>query len=226
MLVAGRRLKLAALAAGAATVLAGCGLHPGAAAVVESTTISHDEVDDVALAVCSANLATARASNQPLPTLPSRAAREVALSILLDTELSQRFGEEQGVQANAQQVSQAVAQNETGLAMLPEDQREDFRTALRDYAEGQLMLIEVGRESLGSRVSDDEAIAEGARLRAEYVAGLDVEVDPRFGRFEEGMFQRGGSALSVAASDSARAGDTDEPDPGFVATLPASQQCS
>lgn len=225
MLVAGRRLKLAALAAGAATVLAGCGLHPGAAIVVGSTTISHDEVDDVALAVCSANLATARASNQPLPTLPSRGAREVAVSILLDTELSQRFGESQGVEANAQQVSQAVAQNENGLALLPEDQREDFRTALREYAEGQLMLIEVGRESLGRNASEDEALAEGVRLRNEYVDGLDVEVDPRYGRFEDGTFKRGGTSLSVPASDRAQAGDQDQPDEGFVAELPASQQC-
>ncbi len=225
-MLAGRRVKLAAVAAGAMTVLAGCGLHPGAAAVVGSSTISHDEVDDVALAVCSANLSSSELTGQPARALPSRGAREVALQILLETELSQQFGEHEGVEANPQQVSQALAQNDSAIGMLPEDRREDFRNALQEYAEGQLMLIEVGKESLGGEVSDDEAVAEGTRLRNEYVDTLDVEVDPRYGRFEDGAFKRGGTSLSVPASDRARAGDRAQPNDAFVTSLPASQQCS
>jgi hypothetical protein len=224
--LAGRRVKVAAVAAGAMTVLAGCGLHPGAAAVVGSETISHEQVDDVALAVCSARLAQAKVSGQGQPTLPTRGAREVALQILLESELSQQFAEHEGVEANQQQVSQAAAQNETGLAMLPADQRADFREALRDYTEGQLVLIQVGRDSLGDDVSDQEALAEGNRLRAQYVDTLDVEIDPRYGRFENGTYKRGGTSLSVAASREARAGDRAEPGTAFVADLPASQQCS
>lgn len=214
------------MAAGTVTMLAGCGVHPGAAAVVGSETISEERVDDVAVAVCSANLASAQASGQPAPTLPSRGAREVAVRILIETELSQQFGAAEGVKANQQQVSQAVAQNESGLAMLPEDQREDFRTALRDYTEGQLMLIEVGRRSLGTEATEDEAIAEGQKQLAEYAEDLEIEVDPKFGRFEDGAFKRGGSSLSVPASDAAKAGERDQPDEAFVAALPSSQQCS
>lgn len=225
MQVTGRRSRLAALAAVVATTLAGCGVNPGTAAVVESSTVSHDEVDDVALAVCSANLASARANNQPLPTLATRGAREVALQILLETELSQQFGEHEGIEANQQQVSQAVSQNEAGIGLLPEDQREDFRGALRDYAEAQLILVEAGRRSLGGQVSDDEAIAEGARLRSEFVQTLDVEIDPRYGRFEDGTFKRGGAALSVPASREARDGSQAQPAEAFVASLPATQQC-
>ena len=122
-------------------------------------------------------------------------------------------------------MSQAVSQNETGIAMLPEDQQEDFRTALREYAEGQLILIEVGRESLGGEVADDQAIAEGTRLRNEFVETLDVEVDPRYGRFEDGAFRPGGTSLSVPVSEEAVHGSRPQPGEGFVATLPASQQC-
>jgi len=224
-MVAGRRGKLAALAAAAATTLAGCGLTPGTAAVVESTTITHEQVDDVALAVCSANLASAEAGGQPAPTLATRGAREVALQILVESELSQQFGAAEGVEASRQQISQAVAQNESGIAMLPEEQQEDFRGALRDYAEGQLILIEVGRASLGGEVADAEAIAEGSRLRGEFVESLHVEIDPRYGRFEEGTFQRGGTSLSVPASAEALAGSQAQPGDAFVAALPASQQC-
>jgi hypothetical protein len=217
---------MAVLSAAATMAVTGCGVNPGAAAVVGSETITHDEVDDVALAVCSANLATARVSNQPLPTLASRGAREVALQILVETELSRQFGEEQGVEATGQQISQAVAQNEAGLALLPEDQREDFRTALREYAEGQLILAEIGRQSLGGNVSEEQAIAEGQRLRSEFVQDVEVEVDPRYGSFEDGRFRRGGSSLSVPVSETARAGSKAQPGDSFVAALPASQQCS
>lgn len=224
-MLARRRVKLAALAAGM-TLLAGCGIHPGAAAVVGSEKISQQQVDDLAKAVCSANLASAKASNQPPPTLASRGAREVALQILLETALSQQFGRHEHVQANQQQVSRALAPNEKGFSMLPVGQREDFRNALRNYVAGQLMLIEVGKRSLGNQASQDQATAEGMRQRAKYVKTLDVQVDPRFGRFEDGTFKRGGTDLSVAASDQARAGDSAQPGDSFVAALPASQKCS
>ena len=96
---------------------------------------------------------------------------------------------------------------------------------IRDYAEGQLILIEVGRASLGGEVADEEAIAEGNRLRGEFVESLHVEIDPRYGRFEEGTFQRGGTSLSVPASAEALAGSQAQPGDAFVAALPASQQC-
>jgi hypothetical protein len=223
--VAGRRARLAAVAAGATAVLAGCGLHPGAAAIVGSESIPHEQVDEVAAAVCSANVATSKVANQPPPKLANSGAREVALQILLETELSQQFGAHEGVEATPQEVSRAVAQNENGLSLLPEDQREDFRNALREYAESQLLLIEVGRRALGPDASDSEALQEGLRQRAAYVEGLEVEIDPRYGRFAGGSFQRGGTALSVPVSDQAKGGVSQQPGANFVGSLPASQQC-
>jgi hypothetical protein len=223
--VAGRRTKLAAVAAGATAVLAGCGLHPGAAAVVGSETISHEQVDDVAAAVCTANVASSRVSSQPPPTLANSGAREVALQILLETELSQQFGAAEGVEATPQDVSAAVAQNENGLMLLPEDQRQDFRAALRDYAESQLLLIEIGKQALGEDAGDNEALQAGLQQRAEYVEQLDVEVDPRYGRFADGGFKRGGAALSVPVTEQAKSGASEQPSTTFVTSLPRSQQC-
>jgi hypothetical protein len=223
--VAGRRTKLAAVAAGAAVALGGCGLHPGAAAVVGSETISHEQVDDVAAAVCTANVATSRASNQPPPQLANRGAREVAVQILLETELSQQFGEHAGVEATPQDVSQAVAQNENGLMLLPEEQRQDFRAALREYAESQLLLIEVGKQELGEDASDSEALRVGLQQRAEWVEQIDVEVDPRYGRFVEGSYRRGGTGLSVPVTEQALGGEAEQPSSTFISSLPRSQQC-
>jgi hypothetical protein len=230
VLVVGRRVKLAAAAVGAAVgaamVLAGCGVHPGTAAVVGSQPIPHAEVDDVANAVCRANVAGAEASGQQASPLPSRGARQLAVEILIETTLAQLLGEREGVEANQRAVSQAVAQNEAGLALLEGKQREDLRTALRDYAESQFLLIEIGRRSLGGQVREDEAIAEGRRILGEYAESVDVEVDPRYGRFDDGVFKPGGTSLSVAQSDRAKEGANQQPGGAFLGTLPASQLCS
>ncbi len=223
--MARRRLKLAAVAAGAAAFLAGCGLHPGAAAVVGSQTISHERVDDIALAVCRANVASAEAGGQPASPLPSRGARELAVEILIETELADQLGRREGVEADQQSVAQAMAQNEQGLALLDAEQQEQLRGALRDYAESQFMLIELGRRSLGSAASEEEAMAEGKRLLARYARSVDVEVDPRYGSYDKGAFTPGGTSLSVAASDEAKDGEQARPSDGFIADLPASQLC-
>lgn len=230
-ILARRNTRLSLLAAAVLVAVTGCGsLNPGAAAVVGSTNISHEEVDDVARALCAANISGAEAQGQPPPELPSRGARQSAVQVLVDTELSQQFGEARGVEASRRQVSQALAQNEQGLALLPADRRADFEHALEEYAEGQLMLIEIGRSSLEeqgqSEVSNDQALAEGQRLRNEWVESIDVEVDPRYGSFAEGTVQAGGTSLSVPASDDARAADSANPSQTFVSALPESQKCS
>jgi hypothetical protein len=226
VLVAGHRVKLATVAAGAALVLAGCGVHPGTAAVVGSETITHDEVDDIATAVCRANVAGAEAAGQQASPLPSRGARELAVEVLVETELAQQLGEREGVEANQRAVSQAVAQNEPGLALLEGEQQEDLRAALRDYAESQFMLIEVGRQSLGEQVSEDEAVAEGRRILGVLAESVDIEIDPRYGRFDNGVFKPGGTSLSVAESERAKAGTDQQPSEAFIGGLPASQLCS
>jgi len=226
-----RRWGLSVLVASALVVLTGCGsLQPGVAAVVGSATISHDEVDRVASALCSANLGGAAARGEQAPELASRGARTGALQVLLDSELSRLFGEARGVEPDNKKLSAALAQNEPGIAVLPEDQRGDFRAALKDYAAGQLMLIEIGSRALAEQgqenAGDDVALSEGQRLRSEFVATIDVKLDPRYGTFTDETLQPGGSELSVPTSEGARAATQQEPPPQWVQTLPASQRCS
>ncbi|HET6625218.1 MAG TPA: hypothetical protein VFG63_02410 [Nocardioidaceae bacterium] len=226
----GRKTKLSALAAAAVVALSGCGaLHPGAAAVVGSTTISHDAVDGLAAALCTANVKGAEAGGQATQ-FSTRSNREGALQVLLESRLSHLFGEKRDVEANRQTVSQALAQNETVIQALPEDESADYRQALKDYAEGQLMLVEIGRKSLQDQgktgVTEDQALAEGHKLRNKFAKSLDVEIDPRYGNFSDGTLKSGGTSLSVAESDDARAGEKAEPAADFVSGLPASQRCS
>lgn len=210
--------------------LSGCaGLHAGEAAVIGSDTISRDSVDGVARALCTANVRGAAASGGLPPSIATRGVRSAALQVLLDTELSRQFGESEGVTANKQMVSRALAAQEQEMNALPEAQRADYAEALKNYAEGQLMLVEVGRRSLAEQgkteVDETEALAEGNRLRSEFAENIDVEVDPRYGSYERGTV-RPGQDLSIAASDRARAGERAQPSDSFVAGLPASQKCS
>jgi hypothetical protein len=137
----------------------------------------------------------------------------------------QQFGQREGVDANPQQVSAVVAQQTGGLETLPPQEQRVLRDTLRDYAEGRLMVLEVGRESAGAQASEEQAMSAGSQQLTQYLESLDVEVDPRYGTFEKGSFKRGDNSLSVPASDQARAGDSAQPDPSFVEQLPASQQC-
>ena len=218
-----------ALAAVATLTVTGCGsVAPGTAIEVEDTRITHERVDEVASALCAANLAGAEARGEAPPTIPARGAREGALQVLLDTALSQEFGEARGVEPNQNLVSMAMSQNEVGLRLLPKDRRAAFQTALRGYAEAQAMLIEAGRQSLEEAgrtdVTDEEALAEGERLRAEFVESADVQIDPRYGSFESGELRLGGQSLSVPVSEHAR--QADNPNAAWAAQLPASLQCS
>jgi len=150
--------------------------------------------------------------------------------VLLDSELSRQFGESEGVQPDQRQVSQALASREQVINALPRANREDFRSALRDFAEGQLVVLEVGRRSLEDKgrtnVTDQQAVSEGTRLRNAWAnSNLDVSVDPRYGEYTKGTLRSKSGSLSVAASSRAEDGDSPNPSSGWVDSLPANQKC-
>lgn len=221
-----RRLsRFTVLATAGVLALTGCGaVHPGAAAVVGQDTISQGQVDALAQGLCSANSGGGQ-------LLPTREARQGALSVLLDTELSQQFAHKRGVTANQQQISQALASRSGAIAALPEDERPAFKDALVRFLEGQQMLMDIGRKSLQAQgktnITPAQATAEGNRLRQQYVKTITVTVNPALGSFRRGTYQpaTNNGSLSVPASETARQGNSANPDASWVASLPASQQC-
>lgn len=222
-----RKLKVSVLAAGGVAVLAACSVHPGAAAVVGGQSISVDRVDAVAQALCSGQ--SAGGSGQPMA---SRGARQTALAVMLESTLSQEFGQAKGITPDPHLVSQAVAQNQKDINALPPDEQPAFRDAVQNYAEGQLILVKAGRQFLASQgkstTDDRQALAIGQQLRSQYVhRNVDVSVDPRFGTWNDqrSALQAGGGSLSVAVSANAKAAESSDPSSGWVASLPASQQC-
>jgi hypothetical protein len=218
-----RMTKVSVLVAAAALALSGCGMHPGTAAVVGADQITDSHVDAVAQALCSANASGGAGQ----PAVATRGARQGALRVLLDTALSVQFGRRQGVVPSQNQVSAALAQNHDGIQALPKDERAVFTQALKEYAEGQLMLIDIGRRALTEQgktnVTDTEAVAEGQRLREKYAKTIKIEVDPRYGTFTNGTLAAQSGSLSVAESKAAKAGQGGNAT--WVGGLPATQRC-
>jgi SurA-like protein len=225
--VARSRTVLAVVAAAAGLALSACSAHPGSAAVVGDESISDSRVDDVAAALCAAQ-GGGQSGGQDLA---SRGARQGALDVLINSALSRQYGASQGVQPDQEQVSAALAANAQNISGLPAEHRQEFKDTLREYAEGQLMLIEVGRRELAKdgtkNATEQQAVSEGTKLRNAWAKKFaDVTVDPRFGEYSKNALLPKSGSLSVAASQSATDGDSPDPSPGWIASLPASQKCS
>ena len=223
-----RTLKGSVVALATVLAVSACSTHPGSAAVVGSDRISTDQVDEVATALCAAQ-GGGQNGQQP-QELASRAARQGALDVLINSTLSRQFGESQGVQPDQKQVSAALAANSENISGLPSKSQEVFTETLKGYAEGQLMLIEVGSRALtesgAQKPSEDQSIAEGTKLRNKWAAkNADVSVDPRFGEYANNALLSKSGSLSVAASKSAADGGSPDPSAGWVASLPATQKC-
>jgi hypothetical protein len=223
-----RTLRGLALALVTVCAISGCSTHPGAAAVVGSDTITDGRLDDVALALCSAQTVSAQG---PAQDLAGRAARQGALSVLLSAELSRQFGAAVGVEPDQAQVSAAVAANQSTIDKLPAARRQAFEDTLREYAEGQLVLIAVGKAELAKRgtrnATQDQALAAGTALRDAWAKKhAKVTVDPRFGRFSKGSLVSTSGSLSVPVSTGATAGAKQQPDATWVSALPGNQKCS
>jgi hypothetical protein len=222
-----RRTVLAVVAAAAGLALSACSVHPGSAAVVGAESISEGRVDDVASALCAAQ----KGGQNGGQDLASRGARQGALDVLINGALSRQYGASQGVQPDQAQVSSALAANAQNISGLPPALRQDFTDTLREYAEGQLMLIDIGRRELAKtgqqNVTEQQAVSEGTKLRNAWAAKhVQVSVDPRFGEYANNALLPKSGSLSVAASKSATDGGSPDPSPGWVAALPATQKCS
>ena len=215
----------------ATTLLSGCGTHPGSAAVVGGERITNTEVDDAAAALCSSTVSAAEAQGQPKPDLASRDARSAAIQLLLDNELSRQFGEAKGIKVDNRAVTQAMQQSAQQINLLPKPERADFRALFRGFQESQSILEQAATASLADQgktnPTPEEISAEGTRLRNQWAAeeGLEVDVDPRFGEYANGSITPKNGSISIAASDRARQGASQDPGEAWTAGLPLSQKC-
>jgi len=212
-------------AAATAMLLSACGsTSTGVAAQVGDDRISTQEVDDFAEVLCSLGGLPGGEGGTP-----ASVARQQALQILLGDVLAQKVTDVDAVDQAT--VQSAIQQLSAQRQSVPADLQDTFDDVVEEYARAQNALVALGRKSLEAsgkqgQITDQEAYAEGQRLQTQYAKKADVEVDPRFGTFEDGQLKPGQGSLSVPVSDLAVQGAAPTPDASFVAQLPASQKCS
>jgi len=208
-------MKLRVLAAAAvALLLAGCGsVHPGAAAVVDDTTIPMSEADDVASVYCLLALVSAP---EGAPVNNADVRRQAVTDLVV------------GVVARDMADKANVTPNASDYEITPEQRREIAQSVADDELDAVVEAINASQHTFAiaellaaERSGDPDAEAqqlrdEGIQLIQAEVARRDVRFDPRFGIAGDGTQKASTGSLSVPV---------EAPDPTQEG-LPATQQCS
>jgi len=215
-----------ALVVAAGLALTGCGdVAPGAAATVDGTRISLETVDDMAQAVCSAEVTYAEEfGDQPMQPTPTSVFRNTTLTLLINEQLALEVAGklDLDVPPSSYQAGQSAGLDEL-LDALPSSAVEPFEDYVASFSRLDALYAAIGAES-GETTGDDPGagVEAGRAYVATYADKQDIEVDPRFGRFESGQVAGGSGSLSVPLRTPA---DTPTDAPPDVSGLPDSQIC-
>ncbi|MET0998550.1 MAG: hypothetical protein ABWX73_07550 [Marmoricola sp.] len=224
--VGGKQWALPA-AAVALVVLSGCGeITPGTASVVNGTRITNDQVNDLAKAQCvAADLAAE--SGQSTSMAISR-VKQQSLGLLLDTELSKQYAEDEGLEPQKSMSDGFYSQLEPGITPLPGKTRTEIEKVFGDWAVGRAILVEAGSKSTGEEptfTNIEKLMNAGLQARDGWLKTADITTDPRYAPTEQGFPGGGDSSVSQAGSAFAKGATAAEPDPNWVSGLPANQKC-
>lgn len=213
-----RRTKVLLVAAAAALTLTGCaGLRPGVGAEVGDETITLEEIDAFAEGLCAYN------RGNGAPETASVDLRLSSLRALVVARLAHRFGEENDLEVSRSEIDATMAQIADQLKGLPADGREEFLDQARYTLEGDdytRQAVTAYVEGNGEELTNESAAAAQQAIFEEWAQDADVEVDPRFGEWDEADLKVGSGSLSVT-DDASTPSPPDTPTEG----LPKSQTC-
>jgi len=207
----------------AGLLLTGCGsANPGVAVKVGDEEISTRHVDEVTANYCTA-------VGELESAVPMGFVRQYVVQLLtLRSQVSQ-IADDYGVEPGTTYAAD-VAQRESTASAQPEEVRDDYVELASTSAYAQDILDQVGRIVL-----EDQGVTDPTAEQTTQ-AGIDVfnqwpnthtlEVDPRFGlRSVDGVLSAVDTSTSVAVGETAKAGQSTEPDPAFAETLPVNHRC-
>lgn len=220
-----RRLAGGFVTAAAVLVLSACGdgVSPGVAAQVDDEVITSDEVDDLATVICEIDKGAGQAGK------PMSAQRATALSVLLGIEIGQEVGNLDAVPE--QQVNQSLAAASEARQFVPEDLQDYFDEVVRESTRSAIAVEAAAAEAVSQDGEQPEPTAvqeEAARLQQEYLQEHPVELDPRFGVYQNGQVVSGDGSVSIPVSERAQGlvpPSTDDMAAQPPADLPAAQVC-
>lgn len=216
---AGAALAVATLVGAGA--LAGCGTHPGAAAVIGGERIGFETIRDDTQAVCTYFDTLGDVS------LPKAAVSRLLLESAVTLAAARQLAEDLDIRVPDTESPAAPP----GIEELPTDVQEQLAAFNEREAERQGLIIAIGEDAGGT---GQQAVMAGLVALGEYLRDTDFAVDPRYGPVEEvlvttltegspeGPGDISGS-LSSPVSDLAQALTDENADPAAV--LDDSQIC-
>lgn len=220
-----RRLAGGFVAAAAVLVLSACGdgVSPGVAAQVDDEVITSDEVDDLATVICEIDKGAGQAGK------PMSAQRATALTVLLGIEVGREVGNLDAVPQ--QQVNQSLAAASEARQFVPEDLQDYFDEVVRESTRSAIAVDAAAAAAVSEAGEQPEPTAvqeQAARLQQDYLEEHPVEIDPRYGVYQNGQVVSGEGSVSIAVSERAQSfvpQATDDMGAQPTADLPPSQVC-
>jgi hypothetical protein len=172
------------------------------AAEVGDQQITTEQLDEFSGSFCSF-----LAMQQP-GEKSSKLVRQGALSTMVVARMGHEYAEDHPTELDRASIETNMAAVSEAVADLPDDEREAFLDEVRYVLEGNQYIAQAG-----------DAAAQ-QQLLSDLSGELDVEIDPRFGSWEDLQADGASGSLSVPT-------ETEEVDPeNPAAGLPASQTCS
>lgn len=214
-------------AASVAVLLSGCGsASPGTAATVGDETITVDQVDNAAEAVCRSVERELRSGSQ---VVAMSQMKQYALSLLAAAAEARQIADEYDVDPGPA-VERASSQWQAQAQTLPEDLRDDYVAIMSAETMVNEVISEAGRAALDAEGVDgatvEDAAQRGSDIFSTWPDSNGVEVDPRYGlELVDGRLQQVDTSLSVPVSEAALAGVAPDPEPAYVSSLPQNQRC-
>lgn len=194
----------------AITLISGCSIHPGAAAVIDGERISIDTVDEAAEAHCNRSLAEGA---EPLSTVD---ARRQAIAGIIQVQLAKKLADEAGLELDPAEAKVAPEVRDQIAETFDAADVSGIEKVQERANETRAILTELGEDKTGDESQD--AVEVGEKILQEAVNDSDISIDPRFGlQLDEQDEQMGlTGSLSVAQGDEEQRAEQ----------MAKSQQCS
>lgn len=194
--------RAAGAAALAGLLLAGCSssMAPGAAAVVDGTTVSLDEADRTAAVYCQvAVFSSAQAGGG---TVDNADVRRQAVTELVSGIVADDVARAEGLRIPRSAWEFTRAQRRQVAEALP---GADLDEVVRVLEEGQRTFAiaeRLGERETGQTVTEENAQSiqqAGREVLSRAIADADVHIDPRFGLGDDGQQVADTGSLSVSS---------------------------
>lgn len=199
--------RIAGLAMVVALGVSGCTFHPGSAAVVNGTTISQSNVDDLVLAACDFTELVNRKNPSSAQARPVSYFKHLFTQDLISFEITAKAAREMHLSVSPAAIAKITSQQSLpdGLSAGDRDRLTEFFTGA---ARSQLQQAVIGAHlkdssvTTADNVTPDDVTAAN-KFMAAYTRKQSVQVNPAYGSWDGHRVGDTDGSLSVPESAAA-----------------------